>query len=83
MITKIYCSECEHSLDVTKCGHPDNKLEYTDYYGEKVLHNYFPSYKLNKDNDCKWFWRKEPKRTLKQKILYVFKKCFYWFNPLD
>lgn len=52
---KVYCKGCKHQArDKYHCNHPDN-------IDVKVNWWYDPAVIINKNNDCKWYKKKDSK----------------------
>ena len=59
---KVYCNECKHlhyCLDTFYCYHPDNYTKKGNWKDKNALVGVKEPSEINKDNDCKWFERKE------------------------
>jgi len=63
----VFCKDCMHLYEIKymhgsytdiHCEHPDNKKEDVTYYKRSLSRDKDPKV-INKNNDCKWFEKKE------------------------
>jgi len=64
----VFCGKCKYYNGYSDCLKVENKVYERDHIRECYRH--VSTYTLNKNNDCKSFEQKEPKKSIWSKLKF-------------